>query len=104
MARRILIAGNWKMNGLRADGLALAADLAVRMRGAGATRFDMLVCTPFTLIGDVSKAVANELSVPSAAPMGHGEKARLSTSAARLISARLPEQRQMTSGLRPIKE
>ena len=57
MARRKLIAGNWKMNGLRADGLALATDLAQRMKGAGATRFDMLVCPPFTLIGAVIEAV-----------------------------------------------
>ena len=64
MARRKLIAGNWKMNGLRADGLALATDLAQRMKGAGATRFDMLVCPPFTLIGAVVEAVAR-IATPS---------------------------------------
>ncbi len=32
MARRILIAGNWKMNGLKADGLSLASEVASRMK------------------------------------------------------------------------
>jgi len=68
--RRILIAGNWKMNGLRADGLALARALAERARGAGgrdgagggAERgtppVDWLVCPPATLIEAVVAAVA----------------------------------------------
>ena len=66
MARRKLIAGNWKMNGLRADGMALAADLAQRMKAAGATRFDMLVCPPFTLIPRSSRRSRAPAS-PSAA-------------------------------------
>lgn len=56
MSRRILIAGNWKMNCLQADGTALAADLAGRMKG-GSVNCDMLVCPPFTLIAGVTKAV-----------------------------------------------
>jgi triosephosphate isomerase (TIM) len=58
MARRKLIAGNWKMNGLRADGLGLASTLASRIKAAGKTRYDMLVCPPFTLISEVVGAVA----------------------------------------------
>jgi triosephosphate isomerase (TIM) len=58
MARRKLIAGNWKMNGLRADGLGLAETLASRLEAAGETRYDMLVCPPFTLIPEVVGAVA----------------------------------------------
>lgn len=58
MARRKLIAGNWKMNCLKADGVALASDLAARMRGAGAKNFDMLICPPFTLLAPVIEAVA----------------------------------------------
>jgi len=54
--RRKLIAGNWKMNGLRADGLALAKDLAGRL--AGGAGFDMVVCPPFTLVAPVAEAVA----------------------------------------------
>ncbi|HYD64691.1 triose-phosphate isomerase [Azospirillum sp.] len=56
-ARRKLIAGNWKMNGLKADGLALASDLAGRVKGAGAVPFDMLVCPPFPLLFPVGDAV-----------------------------------------------
>jgi triosephosphate isomerase len=56
MSRRILIAGNWKMNCLQADGTALAADLAGRMKG-GSVKCDMLVSPPFTLIAAVTKAV-----------------------------------------------
>ncbi|MSO85781.1 MAG: triose-phosphate isomerase, partial [Rhodospirillales bacterium] len=41
--RRPLIAGNWKMNGLRGDGVALAKALAERM-GKTAASFDLLVC------------------------------------------------------------
>jgi triosephosphate isomerase (TIM) len=58
MARRNLIAGNWKMNGLRADGLALAKDVAAKRKAAGNARYDMLVCPPFTLISEVLTAVA----------------------------------------------
>jgi triosephosphate isomerase (TIM) len=58
MSRRPLIAGNWKMNGLGADGIALAGDLAARLKDAGAAPFDMLVCPPFTLIAAVGAAIA----------------------------------------------
>ncbi|WP_028464879.1 triose-phosphate isomerase [Nisaea denitrificans] len=52
MTRRALIAGNWKMNMLRADGEALAAALASGVTpGAEA---DLLVCPPATLIAPVA--------------------------------------------------
>lgn len=57
--RRKLIAGNWKMNGLKADGLDLASDLAGRLKGAGAVAFDMLVCPPFPLLFPVGEAIAD---------------------------------------------
>ncbi|MBF0094218.1 MAG: triose-phosphate isomerase [Alphaproteobacteria bacterium] len=57
-ARRPLIAGNWKMNGLRADGLALAGELAKRMKAKGKAPFEMLVCPPATLIREVAQTVA----------------------------------------------
>jgi triosephosphate isomerase len=57
MARRKLIAGNWKMNCLKADATALAGDLAGRMKAAPGARFDMLVCPPFPLIPVVVAAV-----------------------------------------------
>ncbi len=59
-ARRPLIAGNWKMNGLAADGHALAAALAERMR-AGDPGCDVLVCPPFTLIEGAARTAAGSV-------------------------------------------
>ncbi|MSO92113.1 MAG: triose-phosphate isomerase [Rhodospirillales bacterium] len=59
MARRSLVVGNWKMNGFKADGLALARALAGRMRHRGDARFEMALCPPFTLIAAVGDAIAN---------------------------------------------
>jgi len=56
-SRRPLIAGNWKMNGLRADGTALATDLARRLAAAGNVPFDMLVCPPASLVAPVGDAI-----------------------------------------------
>ena len=54
---RPLIAGNWKMNGLGAEGLALAS--AVRKGlGEGGQGVEVLLCPPFTLIERVARAVA----------------------------------------------
>lgn len=53
--RRMLIAGNWKMNGLRADGLALAGAIA---EGAGQVDCDLLICPPATLIAPVAEAMS----------------------------------------------
>jgi triosephosphate isomerase len=50
---RPLIAGNWKMNGLRADGIALArAVVAVDAAGC-----DMLVCPPASLLTEIARVV-----------------------------------------------
>lgn len=56
--RRYLIAGNWKMHCRRADGAALAADLAARVGPTADPRFDLLVCPPATIINPVSQAAA----------------------------------------------
>ena len=50
--RRKLIAGNWKMNGSKAQGLALVEALAAHCREAESTAaaFDLLVCPPFVLL------------------------------------------------------
>lgn len=53
-SRRPLIAGNWKMNGLRQEGLALAGEIA-RESGGSDLRCDLLICPPFTLIGEISQ-------------------------------------------------
>ncbi len=54
--RRALIAGNWKMNGLIAEGMKLAEELAMRLERAREVgeppppSCDLLVCPPFTLL------------------------------------------------------
>jgi triosephosphate isomerase (TIM) len=50
--RTKLVAGNWKMNGLREDGTALARDLAQRVITVGGDRpaCELLVCPPATLL------------------------------------------------------
>jgi triosephosphate isomerase len=55
--QRKLVAGNWKMNGLRADGLALAGKVARRAR-AEAVACDLLVCPPATLVAAVGEILA----------------------------------------------
>ena len=60
--RRSLIAGNWKMNGLRADGLALAEALAAKAKAVpagNAPRCDWLVCPPAQLLLPVGAALAD---------------------------------------------
>ncbi len=56
MARRPLIAGNWKMNGLLAD--SLADTLATLMRKKQDWPFEMVVCPPFTLLHYLGKTIA----------------------------------------------
>ncbi|HEY4893743.1 MAG TPA: triose-phosphate isomerase, partial [Reyranella sp.] len=55
--RRPLIAGNWKMNGLRADALALARGVAAGVQQAGWRDREVLVCPPATLVLAVAEAV-----------------------------------------------
>ncbi len=55
--RRPLIAGNWKMNGLRADALALAKGVAEGVKQAGWADREVLVCPPATLVMAVAESV-----------------------------------------------
>ncbi len=57
MSRRPLIAGNWKMNCLKAEGVALAEGIAAKLR-AQAPAADLLVCPPATVVDSVARAVA----------------------------------------------
>jgi triosephosphate isomerase len=50
---RPLIAGNWKMNGLRHDGIALATALVGRATVAPQNGADVLICPPFTLVAEI---------------------------------------------------
>lgn len=52
-----LIAGNWKMNGRLADGIALARTVAMSVPSVGTA--DVLICPPATLLGTVAAAVAD---------------------------------------------
>ena len=56
-----LIAGNWKMNGLREDGAALARGLAQRAlaaAGGGGPGCALLICPPATLLTTVGSVLA----------------------------------------------
>jgi len=55
--RRPLIAGNWKMNGLRADAVALAKAVAEGVKQAKWVDREVLVCPPATLVMAVVEAV-----------------------------------------------
>jgi triosephosphate isomerase len=56
--RRRLIAGNWKMNGLRDDGLLLAVQIAQRGPMLKIPALDLLICPPATLVALIVQAVA----------------------------------------------
>eukprot|EP01034_Spumella_vulgaris_P002965 gene2965-3829_t len=54
--RRPLIAGNWKMNGVKADALALARDVAAGVKASAWSDRELLVCPPATLVAAVAEA------------------------------------------------
>jgi triosephosphate isomerase len=55
--RRLIIAGNWKMNKTVAEAVDLARDL--KLETANIKELDIVVCPPFTALGEVSKEVLN---------------------------------------------
>ena len=56
MARKVIIAGNWKMNKTAAEGCALVNDLKKEI--AGIDGAEIVVCPPFTTIGAVVDAAS----------------------------------------------
>ena len=56
-SRKLIIAGNWKMNKTVAESLALVEDLKLEL--SGVMEVDMLVCPPFTSLKPVSDAITN---------------------------------------------
>lgn len=54
---RKLVAGNWKMNGLAADGVARARDLAARAKAKPPVS-EIVLCPPATLLAPVAQAIA----------------------------------------------
>jgi triosephosphate isomerase (TIM) len=55
-----LVAGNWKMNGLAADGLALVRELVQRARSE-TPPCELMVCPPATLLRAVAEALAGSV-------------------------------------------
>ena len=53
--RKLIIAGNWKMNKTVAEGLDLARSLKIEL--ANVKEVDTVVCPPFTALSEVSKAI-----------------------------------------------
>ena len=58
MARRKLIAGNWKMNGLRTDSASLVSGLLSRRAEEPDFDAEMLICPPATLLDRVGQKLA----------------------------------------------
>src|SRR5712675_3395864 len=54
-ARKLIIAGNWKMHKTVAEALDLVGDLKIEL--ANVKEVDIVVCPPFTALSEVSKAV-----------------------------------------------
>ncbi|WP_135077920.1 triose-phosphate isomerase [Terasakiella sp. SH-1] len=57
--RRPLIAGNWKMNGMRAEARRLAVEIGTLRMSQPDAEFDMLVCPPFTALEAVGQVLEN---------------------------------------------
>src|SRR6266853_6964344 len=55
--RKLIIAGNWKMNKTVAEALDLVNDLKLDL--ANVKEVDIVVCPPFTALCEVSKAILN---------------------------------------------
>src|SRR6476659_8811367 len=53
--RKLIIAGNWKMNKTVAESLDLVRGLKIEL--ANVKEVDIVICPPFTALSDVSKAV-----------------------------------------------
>src|SRR6476469_8376924 len=53
--RKLIIAGNWKMNKTVAESLDLVRGLKIEL--ANIKEVDIVICPPFTSLGEVSKAI-----------------------------------------------
>src|SRR6266404_2431504 len=53
--RKLIVAGNWKMNKTVAEALDLVRDLKLEL--INIKEVDIVVCPPFTALGEVSKAI-----------------------------------------------
>ena len=57
--RKLIIAGNWKMNKTVAEALALVKGLKLEL--ANIKEVDVVVCPPFTALGEVSNAIMDSI-------------------------------------------
>ncbi len=97
--RKPMIAGNWKMNGLRADGTALAGAVS---QGAAGLACEFVVCPPATLLAPVAGALsggnlqklvtAREFGVPREAVLACYPTMGLDLTAIELVYSAMFEQ------------
>ena len=59
--RKLIIAGNWKMNKTVAEAQALVSDLKLEL--ASVKEVDIVVCPPFTALESVSKAILDSKNI-----------------------------------------
>jgi triosephosphate isomerase len=59
--RKLIIAGNWKMNKTVAEALALVGDLKLEL--ANIREVDIVVCPPFTALESVSRAIIDDSNI-----------------------------------------
>ncbi|HEX5400123.1 MAG TPA: triose-phosphate isomerase [Verrucomicrobiae bacterium] len=59
--RKLIIAGNWKMNKTVAEALALVNDLKIDL--ANVKEVDIVVCPPFTALESVSKSILESKNI-----------------------------------------
>ena len=59
--RKLIIAGNWKMNKTVAEALALVSDLKLEL--ANIREVDIVVCPPFTALESVSRAIIDDSNI-----------------------------------------
>jgi len=55
--RRPLIAGNWKMNGLRQDSLLRVENIVAALSKISNSPFETLICPPATMLGMISSSI-----------------------------------------------
>lgn len=59
--RKLIIAGNWKMNKTVAEALALVNDLKLELKNI--KELDVVICPPFTALEAVSKAILEDKNI-----------------------------------------
>ncbi len=59
--RKLIIAGNWKMNKTAAEALALVHGLKIEL--ASVKEVDIVVCPPFTALSEVSKEILDSKNI-----------------------------------------